>query len=324
MKAWLREAYGTPELLQLKEVPRPSPGPGEVLIRVKGSSVAAGDGVLLSGKPYLIRLIFGLWKPSNPVAGTDVAGIVEEVGSGVASLQVGDEVFGEGEKGTLAEFAVVKESLLAKKPKGLGFVESAALPVGGCTALQGLRDAGKIKEGSKVLIVGASGGVGCLAVQIAKALGAGEVTAVCSGSNANWVKELGADRVIDYTKDDFTAGDPHYDLVFDAIGNKALGDCQKVMVPDGIYVSVGGGVDREWVGPFPRIMEALARSAWGPQKFAPLNAFATAKDLDVLRELVEGGKLKPIIDTKFNFESVPDAYRAQLAGHQKGRLVIEV
>lgn len=322
MRAATRHAYGGPELIAISDVERPVPGPGEVLVRVKATTVAAGDAILLRGKPYLARLVFGISKPSNPILGVDLAGVVEEVHPSVTSFKPGDQVFGDVMGGAAAEFVCVKADHLALKPAKLSFVQAAALPVGGCTALQGLRDGGKLQPGQHALIIGASGGVGCLAVQIAHSMGA-KVTAVCSGANTAWVKDLGADSVIDYTKEDFTSGNITYDVILDMVGDHYVSELRKVLAPNGAFVNGAGDVG-DWLGPLPRIFGILGSSLFTSQRLVPLAAFTKSSDLLELQKLVDDGKLRPVIERVYPFEEIADAYRAKIAGHNKGRIVVEL
>lgn len=323
MRAWIARGYGSPDLLELAQVPRPIVGKGDVLVRVRGTSVAAGDGIILLGRPYLVRLAFGLRRPRVGIVGTDVSGVVEQVGSGVTRFKVGDEVYGEAlGRGATAELVAASADRLALKPAGIDFAEAAALPVAGCTALQGLRDAGKVQSGQKVLIVSASGGVGCLAVQIAAAMGA-QVTAVCSAANADWIRALGAHHIVDYGKTDFTQADERYDLILDMIGDRTIAECRRALTPRGTYVSVAGK-GGDWFGPMPRVFGMMIRAIGASHRLVPLAARATAADLEALRVMVDAGTLRPVIDKRFGFDAVPDAYRAQAAGHARGRIVVAV
>jgi NADPH:quinone reductase-like Zn-dependent oxidoreductase len=323
MNAWVARGYGTPDVLELAQVPRPVMGDDDVLLRVRATSVAAGDGIILLGRPYLVRLAFGLRRPRVGIVGTDVSGVVEAVGARVTRFKVGDEVYGEAlGRGATAELVAASADRLALKPASLDFAEAAALPVAGCTALQGLRDAGKVQAGQKVLVVGASGGVGCLAVQIAASMGA-VVTAVCSAANADWLRGLGAHHVVDYAKTDFTQADERYDVILDMIGDRTIPECRRALTPGGTYIS-GAGKGGDWFGPMPRVFGMMLRSIGASHRLVPLAARATAADLDALRLLVDAGTLRPVIDKRFTFDAVPDAYRAQAAGHARGRIVVAV
>lgn len=320
MKAITQYKYGSPDVLKLQEVDKPVVKDNDVLLRVQAASVNQADWHLLTGTPRIARVAFGLFKPKQKIAGLDVAGQVEAVGANVTKFHVGDEVFGEN-KGAYAEFICVPENRIALKPANLTPEQAAAVPVAAITALQGLRDKGQIQPGHKVLIIGASGGVGTFAVQIAKSFGA-EVTGVCSPRNVEMVRSIGADEVIDYTQDDFTQSGQKYDLILDIAGNRSLSDCKRVLGPSGIYVSVGGPGSS--IGFLTRMAKMLLASLFGSQKMVPMLAKQTPEDLVVLRELLEAGKVTPVIDRRYGLSEVPEALRYQGEGHARGKSVINL
>ncbi len=322
MKAIVYTKYGPPDVLQLKEVEKPTPKDDEVLIKVHAASANPADWHLMRGTPYIVRIMgFGLLKPKNSVPGLDVAGRVEAVGRNVKQFQPGDEVFGQNSR-AYAEYVCVPEDGIVLKPANLTFEQAAAVPLAAFTALQGLRDKGQIQPGQKVLINGASGGVGTFAVQIAKSFGA-EVTGVCSTRNLDMVRSIGADHVIDYTQEDFTQNGQHYDLMLDAVGNRSLSDCRRVLSPKGVYVSVGAQVN-DWLGPLTHVFRILLVSLVGSQKMVPLLAKQTKKDLVVLQELLEAGKVIPVIDRRFPLSETAEAIRYLEEGHAQGKVVITV
>jgi len=313
MKAIFYEKYGTPDVLEARDVPEPTVGDHDVLVRVRAAAVGAGDRHLLTAEMWAVRLYQGLRKPKRPVLGHEAAGTVERVGSQVTNFAPGDEVFGEsGNAGAFAELVCIPASTLAPKPSQLSFEEAAALPVSATTALQGLRDKGRIRPGQRVLINGASGGVGTYAVQIAKAFET-EVTGVCSAAKMDLVESLGADHVLDYGQADFTEREERYDLVLDNVGNRPLKDCKRTLAPGGIYVAVSGAPSRGlWI--------ALA----GGKQAVAFIAKPNRADLDVLTELVETGKLRPVIDRRYPLSEVPDALRYFIEGRVRGKIVISV
>ena len=322
MKAIVCTKYDPPDVLQLQEVAKPTPKEDEVLVKVHAASVNAADWHLLTADIFLVRLMMGLFKPKYKILGADIAGRVEAVGRNVKQFQPGAEVFGDiltRGSGGFAEYAAAPESALALKPANLSFEEAAAVPLAAVTALQGLRDQGKIQPGEKVLINGASGGVGTFAVQIAKSFGA-DVTAVCSTRNLDMVRTLGADRVIDYTKEDFTQNGQTYDLILAANVYHPLSAYKRALTPQGIYVMVGGTP--------AQIFQALLLGAWmsenGGRKLGGFTAKANQKDLVMLKELVEAGKVVPVIDKRYSLSEVPEALRYLGAGHARGKVVITV
>ena len=322
MKAIYYTVYGSPEVLQYMEVEKPSPKDGEVLIKVQAASVNAADWRQMKADPFLVRIMGGgLFRPKNRILGVDVAGRVEAVGTGVRLLKVGDAVYGDLSLcglGAFAEYVCAPENMLALKPANLSFEEAAAVPMAGVTALQGLRDKGRIEAGKKVLINGASGGVGTFAVQIAKAFEA-EVTAVCSTRNVDMALSIGADHVIDYTQEDFTRNGQRYDLIFAANGYHPIADYKRALSPDGIYVMVGDTS--------AQLFEPMVLGAWmsrGSKKLGILSAQPSQRDLEFMRELVEAGKVVPVIERCYPLSETAEAIRYVDTGHAKGKVVISV
>ncbi|MEV7603567.1 NAD(P)-dependent alcohol dehydrogenase [Kitasatospora sp. NPDC089797] len=328
MRAIVHSVYGGPEVLRPAEVERPRPGPGEVLVEVHASAVDPGVWHVTAGLPYLVRATpFRLRRGVARVRGTDVAGRVVGVGADVSRLAVGDEVFGSCD-GAFAEYARVRADRLARMPAGLDFREAAVLPVSACTALQALRDRGRLRPGQSVLVIGASGGIGVFAVQLAKALGAGHVTAVCGPDREELVRSLGADEAVDHTRADPTAdptaGDRRYDLVLDLAGNRPLAALRRVLAPRGTLVLVGGEGGGRWFGGLGRQLGALARSPFSRRRFAALVATQPAADLRLLAELVERGALRPVVDSCYPLAEVPAAVRRLRAGRVRGKLAVSV
>lgn len=321
MKAIVYTKYGPPDVLELKEVEKPTPKDDEVLIEVQAASVNALEWHIVTADIPLVRLMNGgLFKPKNTSLGADVAGRVEAVGKDVRQFRPGDEVFGDiFGRGSFAEYAAAPERFLAPKPANLSFEEAAAVPVAAITALQGLRDVGKIQAGQKVLIQGASGGVGTFAVQIAKAFGV-EVTAVCSTRNLDQARRLGADHVIDYTKEDFTKSGQRYDLILAANGYHPLAAYKRALTPRGIYVMAGGTPAQI----FQAMLLGPMMSEKGGRKMGGVSAKASQKDLLVLKELIESGKVIPTIDQRFPLEQAAEALRYLGQGHARGKVVITV
>jgi NADPH:quinone reductase-like Zn-dependent oxidoreductase len=326
MKAIVYHQYGSPDVLELTEVDKPTPKDDEVLLKVHAASVNPADWHLLRGTPYIARLQLGLRKPKTRVLGCDVAGRVEAVGRNVKMLQPGDGVFGSPFMrgfGAFAERVSVSEDLLAPKPANLSFEQAAAVPLAASTALQGLRGQGRIEPGYKVLIIGASGGVGTFAVQIAKALGA-EVTGVCSTRNVELVRSLGADHVIDYTQEDFARNGQNYDLIFQLAGTRSPSECRRALTPEGTLVQISGESDGRWIGPVDRIVKALVLSPFVSQKMASFTVEPNREDLRFLKQLIEDGKLTPVIDRTYPLSEVPEAIRYLENGHARGKVVITV
>ena len=325
MRAIVQDAYGSPEALHLQDLEVPVPGPGEVLVRVHAAGVDPGEWALLTGLPYMIRVMgFGLRRPRLRVRGTDVAGRVEAIGEGVAELQPGDEVFGLC-TGSFAEYTCVPESKIVVKPAGLSFVEAAAVPSSGLTALAVLRDYAQVTPGQGVVIVGAAGGVGTFAVQIAKAFGA-NVTGVCSTTGLDLVRSIGADHVVDYTREDFADGSRLYDVIIDTGGNRSLSRLRHALAPRGTLVIVGGRGGR-WLGGTVRNLRALILSRFVSQTLhAPfLNHLGGHNDdLRALIALIEAGTVSPVVDRTFPLLEVPDAMTHLREGHAQGKVVIAV
>lgn len=317
----MQERYGPPgEVLGLREVDAPVVEDDEVLVRVHAAAIHPGDLLMVTGRPYLIRPMFGFPGPKKKTPGFDVAGRVEAVGPGVTGLEVGDDVFGQAD-GSCAGYVAVPERRLAPKPANLSFEQAAAVPVSADTALCALRDAGNVQPGQHVLINGASGGVGTFAVQIAKSMGA-EVTGVCSTRNVELVRSLGADHVVDYTREDFTRGGPRYHFVLDNVGNRSLAECRRAVAPGGKVVANSGTTGGRWIGPLGRTLAALVLSPFVPKQGGPFLATGKKEDLIVLKELLESGKVKPVIDRTYPLGEVPEALRYLEEGHARGKVVI--
>ena len=325
MKAIRFYSYGPPEVLELKEIDVPAVGDDDVLIRVKAASVNPLDWHFMRGEPYMVRILAGLSRPKASAArlGADMAGSVEAVGKNVTEFQPGDDVFGGlDERGTLAEYVSIRrDGAVLKKPARLTYEQAASVPVAAFTALQALRDRGRLKAGQQVLINGASGGVGTFAVQIAKALGA-EVTAVCSTQNVETAAAIGADRVIDYTREDFTRADRRYDLLVDIAGSKTLSQTRRMLVPKGVLVMVGGPNKGRLIGPLGRSLRMASLNPVVSQRMVFFLAHQNKDDLTVLRELVESGKVTPVIDRTYPLAETADAIGYLEQGHAKGKVVV--
>ncbi|MBA3735998.1 MAG: NAD(P)-dependent alcohol dehydrogenase [Actinobacteria bacterium] len=322
MKAIVNHEYGAPDDLKLQEIDKPGVGEDSVLVRVRAASVNPYDWHVLRGLPYFVRLTEGLRRPKHPIRGVDVAGLVEAVGEKVTAFQPGDEVFG-GRSGAFAEYVCGVERNFTTKPAGLSFEQAAAIPMAGCTALQALREAGRLELGQSVLINGAAGGVGTFAVQIAKAMG-GRVTGVCSTPNIELVKSIGADEVIDYTVDDFTRGNRQYDLILQLAGNQSLSGLRCALRRHGTLVLVGGGNDGNLLGPLATPVRAFILSRFVSQRLLPFLAKLRTKDMDYLTELVVAGKVTPVIGRTYSLSEVPEAIRYVQTGHSHGKTVITV
>jgi NADPH:quinone reductase-like Zn-dependent oxidoreductase len=324
MKGVTRRCYGSPDaVLKYEDVARPVPADDEVLVKVRAASVNPLDWHHVEGTPYLVRIGDGFGKPENPRLGVDFAGTVEAVGKGVRRFKPGDEVFG-GKFGSFAEYVTVpEEHAIALKPANVTFEQAAAVPIAALTALQALRDKGHIKAGQKVLINGASGGVGTFAVQIARSYGA-EVTGVCSTKNVELVRSLGADHVIDYTRDDFTSGSEHYDLIADNVSTHSVSDYRRVLKPNGSYVMVGSATTGHWFGWLEIPMEAWVLSPFMSQKFGMMLADLNKEDLAVLGELMQSGKVTPIIDRTYKLSEAAQAIAYLEKGHARGKVVLTV
>ena len=323
MKAIVRDTYGSADVLELRDIDIPEIKDDEVLVRVHAAGVGRDVWHVMTGLPYPLRLAgYGLRAPNNPVIGSDVAGVVEAVGKNVSRFQPGDEVFGIG-KGSYAEYVCAREDKLAPKPANLTFEQAAVLAIMGSTALQALRDHGKVRPGQEVLIIGASGGVGTYAVQIAKAFGA-RVTGVCSTQKVEMVRSIGADHVIDYTREDFAEGDQRYDLILDIGGNSSLARLRRALVSRGTLVIIGGETGGRWLGGTDRQIRALALSPFVGQKLGTFVNRENHEDLMVLNELIESGKITPVIDRTYPLAEVAEAMRYLEEGHARGKAVITV
>jgi len=319
MQAMVQDTYGSAEVMQLTDIDKPVIGVDDVLVRVHAASIHVGDWILMTGSPFVMRMATGLRRPKNRVPGTDVAGTVEAVGSDVKGLRPGDEVFGWC-TGAFAEYARTTEDKLLKKPANLTFDQAAAIGVSASTALQLLRDDVKLQPGLKVLVNGASGGVGTFAVQIAKAFG-GEVTGVCSTKNVDMVRSIGADHVIDYTREDFTAGATRYDVILDNVGNHSMARTRRALTPSGTLISNGGG---HADGKLSRTLRTMLVSIFVRRQASPTIKTQNHDDLVALRDLVEAGKLTPVIDRTYPLTETPMAIAHVAAGHARGTVVITV
>ena len=327
MKAIVHNRYGSPQdVLLLEDMETPQVKDDEVLVRVRAAAVNSADWHLIRGEPYVARLQWGLRTPKNPVPGCDLAGQVERVGRNVARFQPGDEVFGSPFMrgfGGLAEWASVSDDLLGVKPANLSFDQAAAVPMAGLTALQGLRDHGHVERGHKVLIVGASGGVGTFAVQIAGHLGA-EVTGVCSTRNVDMVRSLGADHVIDYTQEDFVQDGRRYDLIFQLAGTRSASECRRALTEKGTLVLSSGESSGRVIGPLGRVAGALALSPFVSQTLLSFTVKPNKEDLQSLKELIEGREVSPVIDRRYSLADAPEAIGYLEEGHARGKVVIGV
>jgi NADPH:quinone reductase-like Zn-dependent oxidoreductase len=315
------DRYGSPEVLTLREVDKPAVADDGVLVRVRAASVNPVDWHTMTGTPYMARLQAGLRKPKSEFLGVDFAGTVEAVGQSVNGLQPGDEVFG-ARNGALGEYVCARKAVV-RKPANVTFEEAAAVPVAAVSALQGLRDKGRLQTGQSVVINGASGGVGTFAVQIAKALGA-EVTAVCSTRNVEIARSLGADHVIDYSKEDFTRNGRRHDLILDIAGNRSWSDCRRVLTDNGTLVFVGGPKTNRLIGPLGHCLKVLMASLPGSRDVKLFLAQVTKEDLTSLGELLEAGKMKPVIERRYELADAAEALRHLGEGHAQGKLVITV
>jgi NADPH:quinone reductase-like Zn-dependent oxidoreductase len=323
MKAIVQDAYGSSDVLRQGEIDQPDIAVNEVLVKVVAAGMDRGTWHSMAGKPYLMRVIgFGFRRPKNRVPGLDVAGTVVAVGSEVTRFQPGDDVFGMS-RGSFAEYAAAREDKLAHKPANLSFEQAAVVPISGGTALQGLRDAGHIEPGQKVLIIGASGGVGTYAVQLAKALGT-EVTGVCSTSKVDLVRSIGADHVIDYTREDYLDGTHSYDLILDIGGNNSLSRLRRALTPKGTLVIVGGEEGGNLMGGFDRQLRALVLSMFVSQRLTMLASKERHTDLEALTPFIEKGQVVPVIDRTYSLDDVRDAVRHLEAGQARGKLAIMI
>ncbi|HEX9139226.1 MAG TPA: NAD(P)-dependent alcohol dehydrogenase [Steroidobacteraceae bacterium] len=326
MKAAVYHDYGSPDVIRLEQIDKPLPGDDQVLIKVHAAALNPLDWHYMEGAPYIMRLMgAGLMKPKDPRLGVDVAGVVESVGKNVTKFKPGDAVYGVGDS-AFAEYSPAPEGKIALKPADISFEQAAAVPIAGITALQGLRDAGQLKAGQKILINGASGGVGTFAVQIAKSYGA-EVTAVCSTKNVDLVRSLGADHIIDYTKEDFAQSNQKYDVIYDNVANRPLLSYRHLLKPSGIYVLVGGGGPEEshaFLGPVRNWIKAGVLSWFVKQKFATFLANINGPDLMALNKMMEAKSVTPVIDRTYALDEVPAAMRYVEAGHARGKVIIVV
>jgi NADPH:quinone reductase-like Zn-dependent oxidoreductase len=324
MKAIVQRRYGNPdEVLELCEVERPEPSDDEVLVKVHASSVNPADWFSLVGRPSVLRLSFGLMRPRRQIGGMDVAGIVEAVGAKVTRFRPGDEVFGELRAGAYAEYVAAPEDTLAAKPEKVSFSDAAAAPLAGVAALQGIRDAGGVQSGHRVLVNGASGGVGTFAVQVAKTLGA-HVTGVCSTRNLDFVRSVGADEVVDYVHEDFTQHEQAYDVVFDLIGNHSMSAYRRALRPDGVYVAATGKPGGAVLGPLPFLFRVMLSSVRRRPKMKVFAAKRNADDLAALAHLIDKGDVVPAIDRSFGLSDIAAALTHQGEGHAQGKTVVTV
>jgi NADPH:quinone reductase-like Zn-dependent oxidoreductase len=326
MRAVVQDRYGGVEVLELRDIDKPAPKANEVLVRVHAAGLHRGDWHVMTGLPYLVRVVvptLGLRRPKVPVRGMDVAGRVEAVGEQVTRFQPGDSVFGWCD-GSFAEYAVAPEDQLAAKPANLSFEQAAVVPISGFAALQALRDVGEVQAGQQALVIGAAGGVGSFAVQLAKAFGA-RVTGVCSTTQVDLVRSIGADEVLDYTRVDVTDGTRHWDLVVDCAGRRSLSQLRRALTPKGTLVIVGGEGGGRWLGGFDRNLRAVVLSRLVGQRLRMLASKERQEDLQVLRELLEAGKVVPVIDRTFPLGEVPEAFRQLVEGRGRGgKLVITI
>jgi NADPH:quinone reductase-like Zn-dependent oxidoreductase len=323
MKAAVRDRYGSPDVVEFREIDKPVPADNEVLVRVRAASLNMADWYAVAGRPYVGRTQLGLRKPKSNRLGVDYAGTVEAVGKNVTEFRPGDEVFG-GRDGAYAEYVCAREDrAVVLKPANVTFEEAATVPIAAITALQGLRDKGQLQPGQKVLINGASGGVGTFAVQIAKAFGA-EVTAVCSTRNVEAVRSMGADHVIDYTQEDFTRSDERYDLMLDVAGSRSWSKCRRVLNPEATLVLVGGPKTNRMFGPLGHVLKVRLGGLLARRKVVFFIAKFNKADMLVLRELLEAGKVTPAIDRRYELSEIADAFRYLGEGHCRSKVVITV
>ncbi len=322
MKAIVYRCYGSPDVLEFEDIEKPTPANNEVLVKVHAASVNPLDWHFVRGTPYFLRLMSGLGAPNDTSLGVDFAGTVEAVGSNVKRFKPGDEVFG-GENGAFAEYVTVGEDrALAMKPANVSFEQAASAPIAAITALQALRDKGQLKPGQKVLINGASGGVGTFAVQIAKSFGA-EVAGVCSTRNVEMVRSIGADHVVDYTKEDYTESGKRYDLIIDMVGNHSLSANRRALKPDGTFIIIGGAKGN-WLGPMMGPIKALMLSPFVGQEFVMLLAKLDKDDLTIIGDLMQAGKVTAVIDRRYRLRDVPAAIRYSEEGHARGKIIIDL
>ncbi|MFF4421055.1 NAD(P)-dependent alcohol dehydrogenase [Streptomyces sp. NPDC001549] len=322
MKAVVQDVYGPPEVLRIEEMDRPVPGQGEVLVRVHAAGLDQGVWHLMAGLPYAVRAVSGLRRPKTRVRGLDVAGVVEAVGPDVTRFRPGDEVYGNC-SGSFAEYARAKESTLAPKPASLSFEQAAAVPVSACTALGAVRDSAKVEAGQSVLVLGASGGVGSFAVQVAKAYGA-HVTGVCSTTKTDLVRSLGADEVLDYTQQDPVDGGRRYDVILDIAGNRPIARLRRALTPRGTLVIVGGEGGGKWIGGNQRQLGAMLLSPFVGHRLRAHGTLVRRRDLEALTELIEAGSVTPAVGRTYPLAEVPDAIRHLRDGRVRGKVVIRL
>jgi NADPH:quinone reductase-like Zn-dependent oxidoreductase len=322
MQAIVQDRYGSSEVLQAREIDLPAIGDTDVLVRVRAAGVNPADWAIMHGLPYIARPVYGLRRPKNPVRGTDVAGIVEAVGARVTRFKSGDEVFGWAD-GSYAEFAAAPQDKLAFKPVNLGFDEAAAVPMAGLVALQALRDRANLQPGQRILVNGASGGIGTFAVQIAKSLGA-DVTAVTSTGNVDLVRSIGADVVIDYTREDFTRNGQHYDVVLDNVSNHSLSDLRRALTTDGMLIPNGGRFDKRWLASGGRIVKGVLMFRFGTQTLGNFLMSTKHDDLVALKDLIEAGNVMPVMDRAFPLSATAEAIDHVGRGHARGKVVVTV
>ncbi|MGW4962439.1 NAD(P)-dependent alcohol dehydrogenase [Nonomuraea sp. NPDC004186] len=329
MKAIRYDRYGSPDVLELHDVDPPAVGDDDVMVSVKAAAVNPLDYHFMRGTPYVVRSMSGLSRPKPIGMGADLAGCVEAVGRNVTRLRPGDEVFGgrakpEARSAAFAEYACFRQdAMLLKKPVNLTFEEAAAIPVAALTALQALRDKARVRAGQRVLVNGAGGGVGTFAVQLAKAYGA-EVTGVCGTGNVEMVRSIGADHVVDYTRDDVTRAGRRYDAMIDMVGNHSLSEIRRVLAPKGVLVAVGGPVKGLWLAPFTGPLKLMALSMVMSQRLAPMLSRTSSEDLELLRDFAEAGKITPVIDRTYPLKELPEAVRYLEKGHARGKVVITI
>ena len=323
MRAIVQDRYGQADVVRLRgDAPVPQIGEDEVLVRVRAAGINAADWHLMTGEPYPVRLVMGLRRPRVPTLGSDFSGVVEAVGSGVTQISVGDEVMGEVTRGALADYVAVAAKNVVRKPTNLTHEQAAAIPMGALTALQAVRDTGKLQPGQSVLVNGASSGVGIYAVQIAVAMGA-KVTGVCSGSNADMVRSLGASPVVDYKREDFTATSERYDVIIDIVSSRSIADVRKVLTKRGRYVLVGAVSTGKWFG-MGRQAQVVATSPFVSQTLKPMLAGAKQQDLETIVGMVESDQVTPVLDTVYPLEQAADAVRHVQQGHARGKVVVAI
>jgi len=323
MRAIVQDRYGQADVLRLRDdAPMPEIGENDVLVRVRVAGLNAADWHLMTGEPYPVRLVMGLRRPRIATLGSDFSGVVQAVGSAVTRVSVGDEVMGEVERGTLADYVSVAEKHVARKPKNLTHEQAAAIPMGALTALQAVRDTGQLQAGQSVLVNGASSGVGIYAVQIAVAIGA-NVTGICSRRNTDMVRSLGASNVVDYTQEDFVATSERYDVIIDIVSSRSIADVRKVLTERGRYVLVGVASAGKWFG-MGRQVQVVATSPFVSQTLKPMLAGREQEDLETIVEMVESGLVSPVVDTVYPLEQAADAVRHVQQGHARGKVVVTI